>query len=138
MAQDPQEDPIEEAASRVLDPPNELYLVYGDIDEDCKHDDCDEVLWSPDMVFPADVRYVRADLAEITPWTSGGIIPPAANEFRSVAVVVVTAIGGLEVAYYAPLDSKFPGIPGWYAIGDDRCLVEVLDWFLPKHPGLAP
>lgn len=56
----------------VLDPkvtgaPDAIWLVYGDLDENATHDDCygsGEVTWCQDAQFPADVRYVRADVAE--------------------------------------------------------------------------
>jgi hypothetical protein len=46
---------------KVTGSPDEIYLVYGDIEEDCSHEECFDVLWCEDQQFKADVRYVRAD-----------------------------------------------------------------------------
>jgi hypothetical protein len=49
---------------RVTGSPAEIWLVYGDIDEDCNHHECLDVCWCEDQQFDSDVRYVRADFAE--------------------------------------------------------------------------
>jgi hypothetical protein len=46
---------------KILNPPDEIWLVYGDLDEDVEHGLCGEVSWCEEPQFPADVRYVRAD-----------------------------------------------------------------------------
>jgi len=45
--------------------PETIWLVYGDIEHDCKHMDCPDVTWCKDAQFDSDVMYVRADLTEI-------------------------------------------------------------------------
>ena len=51
--------------ARVIDAPNEIWLVYGDLWQDETHMSfcCGygEVLWCEDKQFVSDVRYVRAD-----------------------------------------------------------------------------
>lgn len=42
---------------RVLNPPDRIYLNYGDIDEDCQHEDCDEVTWCTEQIGDSDVEY---------------------------------------------------------------------------------
>lgn len=45
--------------------PDEIWLVYGELEQDDTHDELSrsgEVAWSPNQEFPSDVRYVRADL----------------------------------------------------------------------------
>ena len=52
---------------KVTDSPAEIWLVYGDIEHDDTHHECcasGEVTWCEDAQFAADVRYVRADMAE--------------------------------------------------------------------------
>ncbi len=46
---------------KVIDPPKEIWLVYGEIDFDVKSRDCDEVTWCEDQQFGSDVKYIRAD-----------------------------------------------------------------------------
>jgi hypothetical protein len=53
----PPEDP-----PKVLNPPDEIYLVYGDLDQDAEHAECHEVTWCRDGQFCCDVRYVRSDI----------------------------------------------------------------------------
>lgn len=46
--------------------PDEVWLVYGDLERDDTHANCcasGEVTWCEDAQFAADVRYVRADVA---------------------------------------------------------------------------
>ena len=53
------------APPRVTDPPDDLWLVYGDLEHDDTHANCcasGEVTWCEDAQFPSDVRYLRADL----------------------------------------------------------------------------
>ena len=50
---------------RVTGAPEAVWLVYGDIEHDDTHANCcasGEVMWCEDAQFPADVRYLRADL----------------------------------------------------------------------------
>lgn len=50
---------------RVTDAPEAVWLVYGDLERDATHRECcasGEVTWCEDAQFPADVRYLRADL----------------------------------------------------------------------------
>lgn len=50
---------------RVTGSPETVWLVYGDLDHDDTHANCcasGEVTWCEDAQFPADVRYLRADL----------------------------------------------------------------------------
>ncbi len=57
----------ERAAPKVTGSPAEIWLVYGDLEHDDTHGQCcreGEVMWCEDAQFPADVRYIRADLAE--------------------------------------------------------------------------
>lgn len=62
-APDTKAEPDDPDAPKVTGSPAEIWLVYGDIEEDCAHVDCGEVSWCGEQQFPADVRYVRADLA---------------------------------------------------------------------------
>lgn len=51
---------------RVAGSPAEVWLVYGELEHDDTHANCadsGEVTWCEDAQFPADVRYMRADLA---------------------------------------------------------------------------
>lgn len=64
------EDPADPSAHepRVTDAPEAVWLVYGDLDQDSTHRECcdsGEVTWCEDAQFPADVRYLRADLLYI-------------------------------------------------------------------------
>lgn len=54
----PEDDPPPE----VLNPPAEIYLIYGDLDTDAEHSECREVTWCKDSQFCTDVRYVRSDI----------------------------------------------------------------------------
>ena len=50
---------------RVTGAPETVWLVYGDLEHDDTHANCcasGEVTWCEDAQFPADVRYLRADL----------------------------------------------------------------------------
>ena len=52
---------------RVTGSPDEIWLVYGDLERDDTHANCrasGEVTWCEDAQFPADVRYVHATTAE--------------------------------------------------------------------------
>lgn len=42
---------------RVLNPPERIFLQYGQIDEDVEHDLCDEVTWCTDQIDESDVEY---------------------------------------------------------------------------------
>lgn len=55
---------------KVIDPPNKIYLVYGDLDEQCLHHECEDVSWCTTSQFPSDVRYIRSDAidAEALAW----------------------------------------------------------------------
>lgn len=62
------EDPADPSVHepRVTGCPDEIWLVYGDLDRDDTHANCcasGEVTWCEDPQFMADVRYVRGDLA---------------------------------------------------------------------------
>lgn len=46
---------------KVLNPPKEIWLCYGEIEEDAEHSDCDEVTWCEEQQDNADVRYVLAE-----------------------------------------------------------------------------
>ena len=48
---------------KVSGSPDVIWLVYGGIEYDCDHSECDEVLWCEDSQYPSDVRYVRSDIA---------------------------------------------------------------------------
>lgn len=61
------EDPADPSAHepRVTDAPEAIWLVYGDLDHDDTHANCNscgDVTWCEDAQFPADVRYTRTDL----------------------------------------------------------------------------
>jgi hypothetical protein len=50
---------------RVTGAPETIWLVYGDLEHDDTHANCaysGDVWWCEDAQFPADVRYLRADL----------------------------------------------------------------------------
>lgn len=42
--------------------PERIWLVVGDLDEDCKFDDLDEVTWSSEQIGNQDIEYVREDI----------------------------------------------------------------------------
>lgn len=52
--------------SGIINAPAEIWLVYGDIDGEgeVRHEECVEVCWHNEQMWPHDVRYVRADIAE--------------------------------------------------------------------------
>jgi hypothetical protein len=52
---------IDPAPPRVTGSPESIWLVYGDIDGDADHAECDEVMWCEDSQYASDVKYVRAD-----------------------------------------------------------------------------
>lgn len=61
---------IDHASARltVTGAPDEIWLVYGDLEHDDTHANCyrdGEVSWCEDQQFPSDVRYVRADIAAV-------------------------------------------------------------------------
>ena len=61
------EDPADPSAHepRVTGSPETIWLVYGELEHDDTHANCadsGEVTWCEDAQFPADVRYLRADL----------------------------------------------------------------------------
>ena len=58
---------LESPDPKVIDSPPEIWLVYGDITEDCKHSECSDVSWCEKSQFPSDVKYVRADIAGAAP-----------------------------------------------------------------------
>lgn len=45
---------------KVLNPPKEIWLCYGDFDGEIEHIDCGEVSWCDGPQDAADVRYVLA------------------------------------------------------------------------------
>lgn len=55
------------ALPKVVDAPDEIWLVYGELEHDDTHLNCcasGEVFWCEDSQFPADVRYLRADVSD--------------------------------------------------------------------------
>lgn len=46
---------------RITGSPAEIWLVYGDIEQDTAHAECGDVTWCEDQVYGSDVRYMRAD-----------------------------------------------------------------------------
>ena len=53
------------ASLKVVDSPDEIWLVYGDLNRDETHSQCcasGGVTWCEDAQFPTDVRYRRADV----------------------------------------------------------------------------
>lgn len=58
----------DEQQPRILNTPEEIWLVYGDVDYDSDHNECRDVSWCNESQFPSDVRYIRADKAEQTDW----------------------------------------------------------------------
>ena len=52
---------------KITDAPAAIWLVYGDIERDCTHQECNrngDVGWCDDKQFDSDVEYVRADTIE--------------------------------------------------------------------------
>lgn len=52
---------------RVEGAPVCIWLVYGDIEQDCTHAECTpggEVFWCEDKQYDSDVEYVRADTVD--------------------------------------------------------------------------
>jgi hypothetical protein len=61
---EPQEEDRDPPATRVTGAPSEIWLVYGDLEEDTTHAEEErhgEVHWCGDKQFPSDVRYVLAE-----------------------------------------------------------------------------
>ena len=46
---------------RIIDPPDRIYLIVGEIDHDVEFSDCSEVTWSSFAEYPTEIAYVRAD-----------------------------------------------------------------------------
>ena len=44
--------------------PESIWLIYGEVDTDTAHDECHEIGWCDEPLWPADVRYVRGDVAD--------------------------------------------------------------------------
>lgn len=69
---------------RVTGSPTEIWLVYGDLDDDATHAELaasGEVTWCEAAQFPSDVRYLRADLLPNSPpsyWADGRVAYTAA------------------------------------------------------------
>jgi len=52
---------------KITDAPAAIWLVYGDIERDCTHQECNrngDVGWCDDKQFDSDVEYVRSDTIE--------------------------------------------------------------------------
>lgn len=45
---------------KIHNAPDTIWLVYGDIEQDCNHGDCDEVTWCTAPQYEADIEYIRA------------------------------------------------------------------------------
>lgn len=54
-------DDIDPPEPKCTDAPKRIWLVIGDLDEDCKFDDVGEVSWSSEQIGNQDIEYVRAD-----------------------------------------------------------------------------
>lgn len=60
-------DYTEPTKPKVTGSPERIWLQYGDIEDDCTHDECDrdgDISWCDHAVFDSDVGYVRADALE--------------------------------------------------------------------------
>lgn len=76
-------DHVDEAAPRVLNPPDEIYLVYGPLDgEDQEHATCDEVVWDTKAHDSSDVRYIREGNGVMTCAFCGQTYPPGTPAAR--------------------------------------------------------
>lgn len=49
---------------KVTGSPENIWLIYGEIDTDTAHDECHEISWCDEPQDAADVRYVRGDVAD--------------------------------------------------------------------------
>lgn len=54
-------DDIDPPPPKCTGAPERIWLVIGDLDQDCKFDDLAEVTWCSDQVGNQDIEYVRAD-----------------------------------------------------------------------------
>lgn len=52
---------IDPPEPKCTDAPRRIWLVIGDLDEDCKFDDVGEVSWSSEQIGNQDIEYVRDD-----------------------------------------------------------------------------
>jgi hypothetical protein len=52
---------IDPPEPKCTDAPKRIWLVIGDLDEDCKFDDVGEVSWSSEQIGNQDIEYVRDD-----------------------------------------------------------------------------
>lgn len=61
---DEQENPV------IIDPPESIWLVYGDLMRDTRHCDFpeEEITWCEDNQFDGDVKYIRARDEDIVAW----------------------------------------------------------------------
>lgn len=71
----------------VSNPPSEIFLNVGNIEEDCDFDDLDEISWSVGQIYEADVQYVLASrlrrLEDLRRWRPMSE-PPKAEGFYCV------------------------------------------------------
>lgn len=74
----------DEKQPSILNAPEEIWLVYGDIEYDSDHSECNEVTWCSESQYPADVRYVRADTVERSGWTKPSERLPEPGDIISV------------------------------------------------------
>lgn len=54
-------DDIDPPEPKCTDAPKRIWLVIGDLDEDCKFDDLADVSWSSEQIGNQDIEYVRDD-----------------------------------------------------------------------------
>lgn len=112
-AADTDADPVDPNAPKVTGSPDSIWLVYGDLDEDAKHDEFDEVTWCGSRVGNADVRYVCADLASRASSSQPSLFEVEVERLRESGVSISEIVRAL-VAYAGPLDDPAIGWQGRY------------------------
>lgn len=85
---------------KVTGSPERIWLVYGDIERDCTHAECegaDSVSWCEDKQFDSDVEYVRADALT----AKAATIAEQAAQLEALRAVIREARQALEAANVA-------------------------------------
>jgi hypothetical protein len=91
---DDDEDDAPQPPARVLNAPERIHLVFGDLEfdgKDVEFSECEEVMWCEDKQWDSDVEYVRADLPQqvavdltLPPFGHGFTIPVPALDNQAL------------------------------------------------------
>jgi hypothetical protein len=102
----------------VTDSPVFIWLNYGEIEENCTHDEAraheDSVTWCDAKIDSSDVKYVRADIHEAALSQSALDIQTLKDESESLKRTVVVAYEKLEAAdnYLAEKSAELEALRG--------------------------